>query len=139
MASLSVKWAPVDGDVRAYRIYKDGVLVSEVGPTVTSATVALFGWAVDLLRGVLPGWTLFPVGVAVLLAGFALFDRVLPSVGSERLEHRRDVGPRSEELEPVAGARSQHHASGAPAEGSSSTRTTRPPRSRSRSSAASAR
>jgi Na+/phosphate symporter len=59
-------------------------------PGLTSATDALFGWAVDLLRDVLPGWTMFPIGVLVLLAGFSLFDRVMPSVGSEQLEQRRD-------------------------------------------------
>ena len=65
----------------------------EVGtsPSVTSATDALFGWAVDVVDAVAPGWALFPVGVVVLLLGFQLFDRVLPSVGSEQLEHRADA------------------------------------------------
>ena len=40
-------------------------------PRLTSATDAAFGWAVDLLQGFLPGWALFPVGLAILLAGFA--------------------------------------------------------------------
>ncbi len=60
-------------------------------PSVTSATDALFGWAVDAVDAVAPGWALFPVGVVVLLVGFQLFDRVLPSVGSEQLEHRADA------------------------------------------------
>lgn len=60
-------------------------------PGITSATDALFGWAVDLARDVVPGWALFPLGVVVLLAGFQLFDRVLPAVGSERLEGRADA------------------------------------------------
>ena len=40
--------------------------------------------AVDICRDVLPDWMLFPVGLLVLLGGFALFDRVLPAVGGER-------------------------------------------------------
>jgi Na+/phosphate symporter len=31
---------------------------------------------------------LFPVGLGVLLLGFAVFDRVLPEVGGEQMEHR---------------------------------------------------
>ena len=60
-------------------------------PALTSATDALFGWAVDLLAAVLPDWMLFPAGVGVLLAGFAMFDRVLPAVSEHRLEERHDA------------------------------------------------
>lgn len=49
-------------------------------PSLTSATDALFGWAVDLAKDVLPSWALFPVGIGVLLLGFAAFDRVLPQL-----------------------------------------------------------
>lgn len=57
-------------------------------PKIDSATSFLFGWAVDLLQSFLPGWTLFPIGVVVLLAGFAAFDRVLPQLGEQELEDR---------------------------------------------------
>jgi hypothetical protein len=57
-------------------------------PALTSATDALFGWAVDLADALMPGWALFPIGVVVLLAGFAMFDRVLPAVSEHRLEER---------------------------------------------------
>jgi sodium-dependent phosphate cotransporter len=57
-------------------------------PSVISVTDTLFGWAVDIAKDLLPGWTLFPLGLLVLLAGFRLFDEVLPAVGSERLEHQ---------------------------------------------------
>jgi sodium-dependent phosphate cotransporter len=60
-------------------------------PSITSATDTLFGWAVDLLDGWLPGWTLFPIGLLVLLAGFAVFDRVLPTIGEAELENRPDA------------------------------------------------
>ena len=47
-------------------------------PGVVSVTDELFGWLPDLLRDVVPGWSLFPIGVVVLLGAFACFDRVLP-------------------------------------------------------------
>lgn len=57
-------------------------------PRLTSLTDTLFGWPVDLAVDHLPGWALFPLGLATLLVGFWLFDKVLPSVGGEELEHR---------------------------------------------------
>jgi Na+/phosphate symporter len=60
-------------------------------PSITSATDTMFGWSVDLLNRWLPGWTLFPVGLLVLLAGFAVFDRVLPTIGEAELEDRPDA------------------------------------------------
>jgi hypothetical protein len=60
-------------------------------PRLTSATDAAFGWIVDLVERMLPGWMLFPVGVVVLLSGFALFDRVLPAVSEHRLEGRDEA------------------------------------------------
>ena len=59
-------------------------------PSLTSATDALFGWAVDLVKAVLPSWTLFPVGLVVLLFGFSCFDRVLPHLGGRDLERTDD-------------------------------------------------
>lgn len=61
-------------------------------PALTSATDAAFGWAVDLLKGVLPDWALFPVGLGVLLVGFSCFDRVLPHIGERDLEEDDRVG-----------------------------------------------
>lgn len=55
-------------------------------PDVVSLTDTLFGWLPDLLRDVVPGWALFPIGIAILLGAFSCFDRVLPAVGSERFE-----------------------------------------------------
>lgn len=68
----------------------DGVDIG-TSPRLASATDALFGWLVDLVTEYLPGWTLFPIGVGVLLVGFTLFDRVLPTVGGEELEERPDA------------------------------------------------
>ncbi len=82
------------GAVGGYLLLDGGLLDGlDVGtsPAVASLTDRLFGWAVDLLAGVLPGWLLFPAGVGVLLAGFSLFDKVLPTIGSNRLEDRADA------------------------------------------------
>ncbi len=68
----------------------DGLRIGD-SPGLTSATDALFGWAVDLATDLLPGWALFPLGLGVLLVGFALFDRVLPEVGGHRLEDGREA------------------------------------------------
>ncbi len=84
----------VPGAIVGYVLLRQGVFDGfDVGtsPAVTSVTDALFGWAVDLAAGILPGWTLFPLGVGVLLVGFQLFDKVLPSVGSHQLEDRADA------------------------------------------------
>ena len=73
------------GFVLLRRGVADGLGIG-TSPSLTSATDALFGWAVDLLEDVLPSWALFPVGLGVLLVGFACFDRVLPQLGGRDLE-----------------------------------------------------
>ena len=81
----------VPGAIVGYALLASGSLDGiDIGtsPTVTSITDAAFGWAVDLFDAFLPGWALFPVGVLVLLGGFALFDRVLPAVSEHELEQR---------------------------------------------------
>ena len=70
----------------------DGIHLA-ASPGVVSVTDELFGWLPDLLRDVVPGWSLFPIGVAVLLGAFACFDRVLPTVGSERFSSSRLTNP----------------------------------------------
>jgi hypothetical protein len=84
----------VPGALLGYLLLENGALDDlDVGtsPSITSATDAVFGWAVDLGKDLVPEWMLFPIGLAVLLAGFAMFDRVLPAVGEEQLEHRPDA------------------------------------------------
>ena len=73
-------WLLTDGHL-------DGIDLT-VSPGVVSLTDTLFGWLPDLLVGVAPGWTLFPLGVAVLVGAFTCVDRVLPTVDSERVEAR---------------------------------------------------
>jgi hypothetical protein len=84
----------VPGAVLGYILLERGTfdgLTFGTSPELTSVTDTLFGWSVDLLKDVLPGWTLFPIGLAVLLLGFSMFDRVLPAVSSDRLAHRDDA------------------------------------------------
>lgn len=73
-------WLLTDGHL-------DGIDLA-ASPAVVSVTDTLFGWLPDLLIEVVPGWMLFPIGVAVLLAAFACVDRVLPAIDSERIETR---------------------------------------------------
>lgn len=74
------------------RGHLDGINLS-ASPGVVSVTDELFGWLPDLLHDVVPGWSLFPIGVLILLAAFSCFDRVLPTVGSERFESSRLTNP----------------------------------------------
>lgn len=81
----------VPGSLIGYLLLSGGRLDGlDIGtsPRLTSATDALFGWAVGLARAALPDWALFPIGLVVLLGGFAMFDRVLPAVSEHRLEER---------------------------------------------------
>jgi Na+/phosphate symporter len=62
----------------------DGVDIG-TSPRLTSLTDSAFGWLVDAVTDVAPGWTLFPLGLAVLLVGFQAVDRALPVVHPDRL------------------------------------------------------
>lgn len=57
-------------------------------PALLSVTDTAFGWMPDLAGRLVPGWGLFPVGLAVLLVAFKAFDRALPDLSAERLESR---------------------------------------------------
>jgi hypothetical protein len=84
----------VPGALFGYLLLERGTfdnLTFGTSPELTSVTDTLFGWSVDLLKDVLPGWALFPIGLGVLLLGFSMFDRVLPAVSSDRLGHRDDA------------------------------------------------
>jgi len=84
----------VPGAIVGYALLRNGVFDDfDIGtsPELTSLTDSAFGWAVDLVKEVAPDWLLFPVGLGVLLLGFSVFDRVLPSVGSRQLDQRGDT------------------------------------------------
>jgi sodium-dependent phosphate cotransporter len=94
LALLMTVVAYVPGAIVGFLLLRGGVFDGfDVGtsPSITSATDTLFGWAVDLGKDHVPGWALFPVGLAVLLLGFAMFDKVLPAIGGEELEHRPEA------------------------------------------------
>lgn len=94
LALLMTALVYVPGAVVGYALLDGGVFDGfDIGtsPRLTSLTDTVFGWAVDLAAEALPGWLLFPAGVVVLLIGFQLFDRVLPSIGSHQLQDRADA------------------------------------------------
>jgi len=63
-------------------------LTLKAPPTLLSVTDTVFGWMADLARKIVPGWGLFPLGLAVLLVAFKAFDQALPDLSAERLEGR---------------------------------------------------
>jgi sodium-dependent phosphate cotransporter len=63
----------------------DGLTFS-APPTLLSLTDTAFGWLADIAKHLVPGWGLFPVGLAVLLVAFKAFDHALPNLSAERLE-----------------------------------------------------
>ena len=67
--------------VAPHRGHLDGIDLA-ASPDVVSVTDTLFGWLPDLLADVVPGWALFPIGVAILLGAFAC---VRPRAAGRRL------------------------------------------------------
>jgi hypothetical protein len=65
----------------------DGVQLHASGE-VQSAVDVVWGPALDLLTE-LPGWTLLPIGLVIVLLSFRLLDRVLPQLDGERHGGRR--------------------------------------------------
>jgi len=56
----------------------------ERGLALASALERAFEPVVDLLAGILPNWGIFLVGLGLILASFALFDRALPNLHLEQ-------------------------------------------------------
>jgi solute carrier family 34 (sodium-dependent phosphate cotransporter) len=81
----------VPGMFIGYGILKAGWLEDirwHASSEVQSAVDYVWGPALDLLTE-LPGWTLLPVGLAIVLLSFRLLDRVLPQLDGERHGGRR--------------------------------------------------
>jgi hypothetical protein len=76
----------VPGMFIGYGILKAGWLDAvrwHASGNVQSAVDFLWGPALELARE-LPGWTLLPIGLAIVLLSFKLLDRVLPQLDGER-------------------------------------------------------
>ena len=50
------------------------------GAVLNGLTDLIFDPIVNLIKGVLPGWTLFFIGLGIILVSFNLFDRCLPEM-----------------------------------------------------------
>jgi sodium-dependent phosphate cotransporter len=76
----------IPGMLLGYGILKSGLLDGvrlSASEDVLSLVDVIWGPALDLLTR-LPGWTLLPVGVGIILASFRLLDHVLPQIDGER-------------------------------------------------------
>jgi len=75
----------IPGMVIGYWILKGGLLDGvrlQASNDVLSLVDYIWGPALDLLTR-LPGWTLLPLGLAIVLVSFRLLDRVLPQLDGE--------------------------------------------------------
>lgn len=76
----------VPGMVLGYGILRSGMLDGirlSASQDVLSVIDVVWGPALDALTK-LPGWTLLPLGLGIILVSFRLLDRVLPQLDSER-------------------------------------------------------
>jgi sodium-dependent phosphate cotransporter len=82
----------VPGMLIGYAILKSGMLDGihwSASGDVLSIVDVIWGPAVDLITR-LPGWTLLPIGLGLILLAFRLLDNVLPQLDGER--HGGDKG-----------------------------------------------
>jgi hypothetical protein len=82
----------IPGMLLGYGILKSGLL-SGVDWTVSEDLDGLietvWGPPLNLATSLLPGWLLFPLGLAVILVSFKLLDRVLPQIDGDRAAQGR--------------------------------------------------
>lgn len=90
LALTAVVYLP--GMLLGYGLLKSGVL-SGIDWTASSGVEGvidgLWGPALRVATGNLPGWLLFPVGLGVILVSFKLLDRVLPQIDGDRATRGR--------------------------------------------------
>ena len=58
------------------------------GAVLNGLTDLIFDPIVNLIKGVLPGWTLFFIGLGIILVSFNLFDRCLPEMSIKEQQRR---------------------------------------------------
>jgi sodium-dependent phosphate cotransporter len=83
----------IPGMVLGYGILRSGMLDPirlSASQDVLSVIDVVWGPALDTLTK-LPGWTLLPLGLCIILVSFRLLDRVLPQLDSERHGGRRSA------------------------------------------------
>jgi hypothetical protein len=81
----------VPGMLIGYGILRSGILDGihwQASGDVLSAVDLIWGPALDLLTK-LPGWTLLPLGLGIILLSFRFLDKVLPQLDGERAASRR--------------------------------------------------
>lgn len=81
----------VPGMLMGYGILRSGMLDGirlSASEDVLSVIDVIWGPALDALTR-LPGWTLLPLGLGIILVSFRLLDRVLPQLDGERHGSRR--------------------------------------------------
>ena len=84
MSLTAIVYLP--GMVLGYGILKAGILDGvrwHASSEVQSIVDVIWGPALDLANR-LPGWTMLPVGLGIVLVSFRLLDRVLPDLDGER-------------------------------------------------------
>jgi Na+/phosphate symporter len=78
--------AYVPGMLIGYTLLKTGsldVVRWSASKDALSLIDVIWGPTLDTLQNTLPGWTLLPVGLAIILVSFKFLDRVLPEVDGE--------------------------------------------------------
>jgi hypothetical protein len=81
----------VPGMLIGYGFLRSGILDGvhwQASGDVLSAVDLIWGPALDLLTK-LPGWTLLPLGLGIILLSFRFLDKVLPQLDGERAASRR--------------------------------------------------
>jgi solute carrier family 34 (sodium-dependent phosphate cotransporter) len=80
------------GMLLGYAILKSGLLSGvhwTASGQIQGVIDRIWGGLIDMAQSNLPGWLLFPVGLAVILVSFKFLDRVLPQLDSDRATEGR--------------------------------------------------
>jgi solute carrier family 34 (sodium-dependent phosphate cotransporter) len=80
------------GMLLGYAILKSGLLSGvhwTASEQIQGVIDRVWGPLIDMAQSNLPGWLLFPVGLAVILVSFKFLDRVLPQIDSDRATEGR--------------------------------------------------
>jgi hypothetical protein len=90
MTMTAIVYLP--GMLLGYAVLQAGTLDGlnwHASESLDAALGVLWGPIVDAISGAVPGWSLFLVGLGVILVSFNLLDRVLPHVSSDATASKR--------------------------------------------------